>query len=153
MGVAVRRHELAPVGVLAQETPTRFPRPATPPKNIGGPRGMTPEEILAAEAPDWKLVWIASGGGLCVKNHKEIWLDEKNSKSLGMLLHEIAHIKHQKHDVHFADCFTALVDKYTKCRFCLISKAPIYLFLIIICAIPYNLSIYALGYNCVNSMK
>ena len=74
---------------------------------------MNHAEILAEEAPDWTLKWIRSGAGLCVHKRKEVWVDEKFKTSLGMFLHEVAHIKCRKHDVHFADHFTALVDKYT----------------------------------------
>jgi len=40
---------------------------------------------------DWKLAWIKSGGGLCIWDLKEIWIDEKYKHNPAMILHEIAH--------------------------------------------------------------
>lgn len=73
-------------------------------------------KILKEEGlQDWKIKIIHSGGGLCLINKKEIWLDKKYESDLPMFLHEISHaITKRKHDGVFADKFTELVRKYMK---------------------------------------
>lgn len=78
------------------------------------------EEILTKYGlPDWK-VKFHTGGGLCVYEHKEIWLSD--SFDLALILHEISHAlcpqhlteplwMHDKtgHNALWADKFTDLV--------------------------------------------
>lgn len=69
----------------------------------------------------WKIKWN-TGGGLCVYNHKEIWMDKKRNDDFSLFLHEVAHAlagvredwDKTGHDAIFADTYTRLVKKYTK---------------------------------------
>lgn len=74
---------------------------------------MRLEEILKIELPDWKLKIIHSGGGLCVRSKKEIWIDESHL-TVPFLLHEIAHglLPDDRHNAIWGDKFTALCEKY-----------------------------------------
>ena len=73
------------------------------------------EEILREEGLlDWKIKIIQSGGGLCEREKKEIWLDEKNF-NLPFFLHEVAHAltpEERFHGAIWGDRFTALIRKY-----------------------------------------
>lgn len=81
-------------------------------KHVLGKEGLT----------DWKVKYN-TGGGLCLRNHKEIWMDKLESKNYALFLHEIAHAiltpeidekmkdKTGHHSI-FADKFTSLARKY-----------------------------------------
>ncbi len=72
------------------------------------------QEILRLEEHHkWKVKIIHSGGGLCVYDTHEIWLDESHKDSLPWFLHEVAHIKFKNHTSRWADHYTALLDKYS----------------------------------------
>lgn len=73
---------------------------------------------------DWRIKY-GTGGGLCVENHNEIWMNEANKMDLALFLHEVAHALCPKEKYpdfykidktgHFSiwgDCFTSLVRKY-----------------------------------------
>lgn len=82
------------------------------------------KQILKQEGlGDWKIKVIHSGGGLCLLEKKEIWLDAKNY-NLPYLLHEIAHaltsewneVMNDKTGHHsiWGDKYTQLCVKYLK---------------------------------------
>lgn len=61
---------------------------------------------------EWNIKIIDSGGGLCVHEVKEIWVDESHLNELPWFLHEIAHIKYPDHSPHWADWYTKLLSFY-----------------------------------------
>lgn len=74
------------------------------------------QEIMDKELDGWSIRFITSGGGLCVHDKKEIWLDTCHA-NIPFLLHEIAHAKlskKHKHDAIWGDLYTALAEKYFK---------------------------------------
>ena len=72
------------------------------------------QKILSLEGcHGWTIKIIHSGGGLCVHDTYEIWLDESHKDSLPWFLHEVAHIKFKNHTSNWADHYTALLDKYS----------------------------------------
>jgi hypothetical protein len=62
--------------------------------------------------PGWTVRIIKSGGGLCLHAKREIWVSEEHLTGPHMLLHEIAHIRHKDHDVHWGDEYTRLCEEY-----------------------------------------
>lgn len=64
------------------------------------------------EIKGWRIKIISSGGGLCSRELKEIWIDVSEIDNPSMLLHEVAHIKHPQHDVHWGDFYTELVRRF-----------------------------------------
>ena len=82
---------------------------------------MQVEQVLSIlneeELSDWKLKIINSGGGLCLHEDKQIWID-KDEFGIALILHEIAHAllpeKERNHTFLWADKYTKLVDKYCK---------------------------------------
>lgn len=84
-------------------------------KSLIDSKWISVEEILKEEElKDWKIKIINSGGGLCLHEKKEIWID-KNNYNIPFLLHEIAHAKIDKsnqHNVYWGDSYTKLVIKY-----------------------------------------
>jgi len=74
------------------------------------------EKIMKIEGlSSWKLKIIKSGGGLCLHEDKQIWID-KDELRIALVLHEIAHAllpeKERIHTYLWADKYTELVNKY-----------------------------------------
>lgn len=61
---------------------------------------------------DWTIKVTQSGGASCHNAIKEIWIDERSSDDIFLLLHEIAHIKYPDHDRKWADSFTCLCQRH-----------------------------------------
>ena len=81
-------------------------------------RGILKKENL----DDWKIKWN-TGGGLCVYEHKEIWLGKKRN-CVALFLHEVAHAICPKetrrdktgHTAIWGNTFTRLVKKYMEAK-------------------------------------
>jgi len=61
---------------------------------------------------EWRIRFINSGGGLCLHDGKELWIDTGEIHNPAMLLHEVAHINHPKHSVYWGDFYTELVRRF-----------------------------------------
>lgn len=81
------------------------------------------KKILELEGLDGWLIRWDTGGGLCVKSEKKIWMGSDKG-DIALFLHEVAHALCPKekcgicwsdntgHNAIWGDCFTSLVRKY-----------------------------------------